>query len=62
MCFIKPLRVKKINKTKAYLENNIEAFYDKRIGKIKVGDLVLVYGNLVLNRVRRGEKKDEKSS
>lgn len=55
MCFLKPLRIKKINKKKVTLENSLLAYYDKSIGPLKVGDLVLVYGNLVLEKIN--EKK-----
>ena len=51
MCFIKPLTVKKIDGNKVVLDNKIEAFYEKKVGKIKVGDKVIVYGNLILEKI-----------
>lgn len=51
MCFIKPLKIKKIKNNQIILENGIKAYYDKKIGQLKVGDQVIVYGNLVLNKV-----------
>jgi len=59
MCFIRPLTVKKINGSKVVLDNKIEALYEKKIGtryqtipgKLKVGDKVLVYGNLILEKI-----------
>ncbi len=54
MCFLKPLRVEKINNKTVFLDNGITAFYDKNIGKVKKGDKVIVYGNLIINRVKRG--------
>ena len=59
MCFIRPLTIKKINGNKVLLDNKIEAFYEKKIGtryqtisgKLKVGDKVLVYGNLILEKI-----------
>lgn len=57
MCFIKPLKVKKIVGKKIYLENNIIALYDKEAGDIKPNDRVLVYGNVVLTRLRRAREK-----
>lgn len=52
MCYVKPLRVKKINGKEAEMENGIRAFYDKSVGKIKIGDKVLVYGNLIVEVAR----------
>lgn len=58
MCFLKPLKIITFQgKNKAILENGIQALYDKKIGKINLGDLVLVYGNLIINRVKRGSEK-----
>lgn len=51
MCFLKPLRIKKIEGKKILLENGILAFYDKNIGPLKNNDLVLVYGNLVIQKM-----------
>lgn len=51
MCFLKPLRVKKIEGKKALLENGIKAVYDKKVGKIDVNDLVMVYGNLIIQKI-----------
>jgi uncharacterized protein YktA (UPF0223 family) len=51
MCFIRPLTVKKIDGNKIILDNKIEAFYEKKVGKIKVEDKVIVYGNLILEKV-----------
>lgn len=51
MCFLRPLRVKKITKKEIILENNLKAYYDKKIGKLKVNDKVLVYGNLIIQRI-----------
>lgn len=51
MCFIKPLKIKKVKKKEVILENGVKAYYDKKIGRLKVGDLVIVYGNLILNKI-----------
>lgn len=51
MCFIKPLKIKKIESKTVVLENGIKAYYDKKIGKIKIGDRVVVYGNLILKKI-----------
>lgn len=56
MCFLKPLKVKKIVGRKAILENEIKAVYNKKIGKIKVGDKVVVYGNLIIQKIDPKEK------
>lgn len=51
MCQLRPLKVKKILGKKALLENGIKAVYDKKVGKIEVNDLVIVYGNLILQKI-----------
>ncbi len=48
MCFLQPLKIKKILGKKIILENGLSAYYDKSIGKLKKNDQVLVYGNLVV--------------
>lgn len=50
MCFIRPLKIKKIKKKQVVLENGIKAYYDKKIGQLKIGDEVIVYGNLILKK------------
>lgn len=50
MCFIKPLKIKKIKDKQVFLENGIKAYYDKKVGQLKVGDQVIVYGNLILKK------------
>jgi len=52
MCIIKPLTVKKISGKTVEVEGGIKAYYDKKIGKLAIGDKVLVYGNLVLNKTK----------
>lgn len=61
MCFLRPLKVKKIEGRKVILENGIKAYYDKKVGTIKKDDLVMVYGNLVLHRVKLDSKIDAKN-
>lgn len=51
MCFLRPLKVKKISGEIAFLENGIKAYYDKKIGKLNKGDRVIVYGNLIINKL-----------
>ena len=51
MCYLRPLKVKKIAGRRALLENGIKAVYDKKVGKIKVNDLVMVYGNLIIQKI-----------
>lgn len=57
MCFLKPLKIIKLNKNTAVLENGIKAYYDKKIGKIILGDTVLVYGNIIINKIKNYEKQ-----
>lgn len=56
MCFIKPLKIKKVKKKEVILENGIKAYYDKKIGRLKVNDKVIVYGNLVINKIYEPER------
>jgi len=51
MCYLRPLKVKKIEGKRALLENGIKAIYDKKVGKVKVDDLVMVYGNLIIQKI-----------
>lgn len=51
MCYLRPLKVKKISGRKVLLENGIKAVYDKNVGKVKVNDLVMVYGNLIIQKI-----------
>lgn len=53
MCYLKPLEVIKIEGKTVFLRNGIRAFYDKKIGEIKPRDLVLVYGNLIVDRLKK---------
>jgi len=50
MCFLRPLRVKKIDDKQVVLENGIKAVIGEKIGNLEIGDWVLVYGNLVLEK------------
>ena len=51
MCYLRPLKVKKIAGKKAMLENGIKAVYDKNVGEIKPNDLVMIYGNLIIQKI-----------
>lgn len=52
MCFLKPLKVKKVNREIVLLENGVKAYYNKNIKDLKPDDLVLVFGNLVIEKVK----------
>lgn len=58
MCFLLPLKVKQIYGKKVKLENGLEALCDINIKDLKVGDEVLVYGNLIINKVIPNDKKN----
>jgi len=51
MCYLRPLKVKKIEGKRVWLENGIKAIYDKKVGKISADDLVVVYGNLIIQKI-----------
>ncbi len=38
------------------LDNNMKAYYDKKIGGLKKDDEVLVYGNLIIKKITSNEK------
>jgi len=57
MCFLRPLKIKKIEGKKVFLEKNIIAYYDKKVGQLKKNDRVLVFGNLVIKKI--DENKSE---
>lgn len=58
MCYLKPLKVCKIAGNTATLENGIKAYIEKKAGKIEINDLVLVYGNLILEKVEDEKQHD----
>ncbi len=53
MCFVKPLRVKSIKGKEVTLDNGIKAYYEKKVGILKPNDLVMVYGNLILEKLSK---------
>lgn len=57
MCFVRPLKVLKISGKQVILENGIKAFYEKKVGIIKKNDLVMIYGNLVLEKISKNDKQ-----
>ncbi len=59
MCYLRPLRVKKIIGRTVALENGVKAYYDKKIGTIKKNDLVMVYGNLITEKLNGKSKQSD---
>lgn len=60
MCFIRSLKVKEIKNKTVILENGIEAYYEEgEVGEIKPNEKVLVFGNLVIEKIKnaRDERK-----
>lgn len=51
MCYVKPLKIKKVFAREVLLENGARAYYEKNSGNLKQNDLVLVYGNVVINKI-----------
>ena len=51
MCYLKPLKVNKVIGKTVFLNNGIKAYYDKNVGQIKPNDKVLVYGNLIIQKI-----------
>lgn len=56
MCFLLPQKVTKMSGKVAVLENGNKAFCDPKAGIIKKGDRVMVYGNLILNKIHERSK------
>ena len=51
-----PHKVKSIEGTQVTLNGGMKAFYDKKVGILKINDEVLVYGNLIIDKVKTHEK------
>ena len=58
MCFLRPLKIKKIEEKKVFLGKNIIAYYDKKVGRLKKNDRVLVFGNLVIKKINEKKSKN----
>ena len=53
MCFLRPLRIKTINGKEVTMENGIKAYCEKKVGILKPNDMVMVYGNLILEKISK---------
>jgi len=51
MCYLRPLKIKAIKERKVLLEKGVEALYNKKVGRLKKGDRVLVFGNSINNKI-----------
>ncbi len=60
MCFIKPLQIKSIKGEIATMNNGIKAYYEKKVGILKPNDYVLVYGNLILEKISKKQYEQTK--
>ena len=56
MCFLVPHKVKSVQGSQVTLKGGMKAFYDKKVGSLKINDEVLVYGNLIINKIQTNEK------
>ena len=56
MCYLVPHKVKSIEGTQVTLNGGMKAFYNKKVGTLKINDEVLVYGNLIINKIQTHEK------
>ncbi|MBI4973993.1 hypothetical protein HZC27_05260 [Candidatus Roizmanbacteria bacterium] len=56
MCYLVPHKVKSIQGSEVVLVGGMKAYYDKKVGILKINDEVLVYGNLIINKVQSHEK------
>ncbi len=53
MCVLRPLKVKLVKEKIVILEGGVRAVYNKRkIGEIKTNDKVLVFGNLIVEKIK----------
>lgn len=55
MCYLVPHKVKSIDGTQVTLQDGMRAYYDKKVGPLKINDEVLVYGNLIVDKVKKHE-------
>lgn len=56
MCFLVPHKIKSIQGLEVTLVGGMKAFYDTKVGALKINDEVLVYGNLIVDKVQTNEK------
>jgi len=52
MCYLKPLKIERIEKNKVVLDNGIKAYYNNKIGTLRVGDMVQVFGNVIIEKIK----------
>jgi len=58
MCYLKPLKIKRIEKSRVTLDNGIKAYYNKKIGILHIGDTVQIFGNVIIEKINlKNEKK-----
>lgn len=60
MCFIRPFQIKSIDGRIATLDTGIKAYYEKKVGILKPNDHVLVYGNLILEKISKKQYEQTK--
>jgi len=60
MCQLKQHIVEKIEDKVVYLKDGIKALYDKKVGILKPNDRVLVYGNLILEKISKKQYEQTK--
>jgi len=51
MCFVKPQKVKEVQGKKVLLENGTSALCDPSIKTLKKNDRVIVFGNLIIQKL-----------
>lgn len=56
MCYLVPHKIKSIEGTQVTLSGGLKAFYDAKVGILKINDEVLVYGNLIVDKIKKNEK------
>jgi hypothetical protein len=56
MCYLRPVKVVRVKGRTVFLDNGIKALYNKKVGRLKHDDKVLVYGNLVIKKYDKKNK------
>jgi hypothetical protein len=51
MCFLKPQIIAKVSKKAVLLKSGIKVIKDKKIGPLRPNDRVLVFGNLIVEKI-----------
>ena len=52
MCYLKPLKIERMEKDRVILDSGTKAYYNNKIGILQVGDMVQVFGNVIIEKIK----------